>query len=579
MTMAVESLNCKCCGGILKTGASICECEFCGAINVVTGESGKYINQLNRANKLRQQKDFDRAIKIYDDILAENPPSADVLWSKTLCEYGIEFVSDPVSGRYVPTLHRIKEESILDFPSYIEAIEISDEKQKETIENEAKEIVKIQNEYLDIVSKEKPYDVFICYKETDDSTNQQTEDSGLGLDLYERLEKYGLKVFFSRVTLQDKIGVNYEPYIFGALKSARVMVVIGTKAEYFNAVWVKNEWSRFLKFKENDKEKQIFFACDDIDDLPRAFSGRQAQLLNQPNAIQNLAFTIKKCIDQLEEFEEPHHKKQENSTPEKKIYLFTTRANPGSKKAKNYLGNIPYILIESLEHPELVRKYAVKMAPTLVVDDGISIVKYVSLDEIKKYVDSQKDQPGNNTEEHNSLINFFTGKYAVDSETIKTINKYLNHNEKDKAVNEFCRATNLSLKEGNDALDLYVELCKNLAKDAVENGLSGLKKELEDNNLINEQTKKKGGCYVATCVYGSYDCPEVWTLRRFRDDTLDKTWYGRVFIKTYYAISPTIVKLLGDYSLFKIFWKKPLDEMVNRLQASGYDDTPYDDKY
>lgn len=87
-----------------------------------------------------------------------------------------------------------------------------------------------------------------------------------------------------------------------------------------------------------------------------------------------------------------------------------------------------------------------------------------------------------------------------------------------------------------------------------------------------------GGCYVATAVYGSYDCPEVWTLRRYRDNTLAKTWYGRAFIRTYYAISPTLVKWFGDTSWFKKLWKGNLDRMIKNLQAQGYDSTPYEDK-
>lgn len=88
-----------------------------------------------------------------------------------------------------------------------------------------------------------------------------------------------------------------------------------------------------------------------------------------------------------------------------------------------------------------------------------------------------------------------------------------------------------------------------------------------------------GGCYVATCVYGSYDCPEVWTLRRFRDYTLDTTWYGRLFIKCYYAISPTIVKWFGDTKWFKAFWKARLDKMVYNLNNKGVENTSYTDKY
>ncbi|MCQ2519984.1 MAG: hypothetical protein MJ107_05590 [Lachnospiraceae bacterium] len=82
---------------------------------------------------------------------------------------------------------------------------------------------------------------------------------------------------------------------------------------------------------------------------------------------------------------------------------------------------------------------------------------------------------------------------------------------------------------------------------------------------------------MATCVYGSYNCPEVWTLRRFRDYKLSTTWYGRAFIKTYYAISPTIVKWFGETSWFKKMWKGTLDRMVSSLQDKGYESTPYED--
>lgn len=100
-------------------------------------------------------------------------------------------------------------------------------------------------------------------------------------------------------------------------------------------------------------------------------------------------------------------------------------------------------------------------------------------------------------------------------------------------------------------------------------------------NYLNEPVKTKAsiqGCYIATCVYGSYDCPQVWTLRRYRDYTLDKTWYGRAFIRTYYAISPKLVKLFGCTKWFNILWKKTLDNIINKLQINGYANTPYNDK-
>lgn len=89
---------------------------------------------------------------------------------------------------------------------------------------------------------------------------------------------------------------------------------------------------------------------------------------------------------------------------------------------------------------------------------------------------------------------------------------------------------------------------------------------------------KKAGCYVATAVYGSYDCPQVWTLRRYRDNILAATWFGRAFIKTYYAVSPTLVKWFGQTNWFKNLWKGKLDRLVRRLQANGVESTPYLDR-
>ncbi len=92
------------------------------------------------------------------------------------------------------------------------------------------------------------------------------------------------------------------------------------------------------------------------------------------------------------------------------------------------------------------------------------------------------------------------------------------------------------------------------------------------------QQEKTNGCYVATCVYGSYDCPQVWTLRRYRDYKLASTWYGRAFIHIYYAISPTLVKWFGKTKWFKKMWKGKLDRMVKKLENQGFKNTPYVDK-
>ena len=287
--MENESLNCRCCGGELNYKSNLCVCKYCGATNFISSVASKYINQLNRANKLRQEREFDNAARIYDAIMEENEPTADILWFRTLCEYGIEYVPDPVTDEYFPTLHRINDDSIFDCDFFKQAIELSDDKQKETFQKEAKYIEGVRDKYLKIATNEDPYDVFICYKETDLETGEKTEDVLLAEELYNLLSDMGYKVFFARETLKEKLSIEYEPYIFAALKSAKAMAVIGTKAEYFTSVWVKNEWGRFFRLMDKDPEKQMFFACDDPEELPRAFAAKQAQILGEDGAIKNLA--------------------------------------------------------------------------------------------------------------------------------------------------------------------------------------------------------------------------------------------------------------------------------------------------
>lgn len=121
----------------------------------------------------------------------------------------------------------------------------------------------------------------------------------------------------------------------------------------------------------------------------------------------------------------------------------------------------------------------------------------------------------------------------------------------------------------------------NFPDDTVLDMLSDTTHRLDD--LLNSKSsaasnnQSSGGCYVATAVYGSYDCPQVWTLRRYRDYSLASTWYGRMFIKLYYAVSPTIVKWFGTAKWFNLFWKSKLDKMVSKLNKDGFEDTPYND--
>ena len=293
-------LKCKMCGGDLhfEEGASICECEYCGNTNTLpVVSSDQEMNLFNRANHFRMINEFDKAISAYERILDTDDTNAEAHWGIVLSRYGIEYVEDPVSHERIPTCHRVQLTSILSDPDYLAAVEHADSIASAEYKVQAEKIAQIQKGILAISSQEKPYDVFICYKESDDNGNR-TVDSTLAQDIYYGLTESGYRVFFSRITLEDKLGQEYEPYIFAALNSAKVMVVVGTKPEYFNAVWVKNEWSRYLALMKNDRHRLLIPCYRDMDpyDLPDELSMLQSQDMGKIGFMQDLLRGMNKVL-------------------------------------------------------------------------------------------------------------------------------------------------------------------------------------------------------------------------------------------------------------------------------------------
>ena len=409
--MNIESLNCRCCGGVLRVKSSLCECDYCGATNFISDVASRYINQLNRANKLRQEREFDNAARIYDVILSENAPTADILWLRTLCEYGIEYVPDPVTDKYFPTLHRINEESILTYPSYVEALSLADGEEKKKIKEEAEYINTIQNEYLHIAENESPYDVFICYKETDESTGEKTEDVGLSETLYNDLTKRGFKVFFAKETLKSKLSIDYEPYIFAALKSARAMIVLGTKAEYFMSVWVKNEWGRFLKLMQKDSDKQIFFACDDPEELPRAFATRQAQLLGSDDALKNLADNVERFL-----------KKNYSPKIETEAEILYNRAL-SYVNSRNDLAAKPFIERLIKGYPDYPKGYWLRMLNSYKANPSIIMDLPLDLYSNPDYVKAVSLAAGSLKDEYNEIASICKNNLSHQEEFDKILEK------------------------------------------------------------------------------------------------------------------------------------------------------------
>ncbi len=289
--------KCRVCGGQLNISenSKIVECDYCGSIQpILSFDSDKKIGLFDRATDLRLEKEFDKAAGIYESIVAEFPDEPEAYWGLCLCKYGIEYVDDPGTGKKIPTCHRACPISIIDDINFKHACQKADIISKNVYLEEAKAIDCLQKRILEVASKEDPYDVFICYKETDDSTSLRTEDSSLAQDIYTELIKDGYKVFFSRVTLKEKAGEEYEPYIYAALSSAKVMVAVGTKFEYFDAVWVKNEWSRYLAMMEDSSSKGLIPCYKNMDpyEIPVEINNLQALNIADVTFLKNLKSRI-----------------------------------------------------------------------------------------------------------------------------------------------------------------------------------------------------------------------------------------------------------------------------------------------
>lgn len=242
--------------------------------------------------------EFDRATELYEKILQKNDREAEAYWGLILCKYGIEYVENPATFKQVPTCHRASYDAVVSDEDYKNALRYADDQQRKIYEIEAADIDEIQKGILALAQKESPYDVFICYKETDEE-GKRTQDSVLANDIYHQLTGEGLKVFYAAITLEDKLGKEYEPYIFSALHTAKVMLVLGTKPEYFSAVWVRNEWSRFLKIMKKDHSRLLIPCYRDMDpyELPDEFAHLQAQDMSKIGFITDLIRGIKKVVD------------------------------------------------------------------------------------------------------------------------------------------------------------------------------------------------------------------------------------------------------------------------------------------
>lgn len=378
--------QCKCCGGSLRVeeNASTGVCEYCGnEMTIPKVDDEKVMNLFNRANHLRMKSEFDNAMIVYENIVAEDKKNAEAYWGICLCKYGIEYVTDPKTEKMIPTCHRSSFTSILQDGDYINAVEYADSVAQSVYREEASQIAAIQKRLLEISEKEEPYDIFICYKESDER-GKRTKDSVRAQDIYYELTKKKYRVFFSRISLEGKIGEEYEPYIFSALNSSKIMIVVGTSEKNMKTPWVKNEWSRFLSLINERKDKTLIPVYQDMDpyDMPEEFVHLQALDMGRLGFVQDLLEGISKLFPMVEKAAE-----EDKTTAKSKVSPLLQRAyifleDGDWEKADAYAERVLD------QEPFCGEAYLIKLLVALQLPNAQSLAdcekSFDSLDEYKK---------------------------------------------------------------------------------------------------------------------------------------------------------------------------------------------------
>ncbi len=281
-----EQNICNICGANYAYRNGRWVCPACGAWKVEALSNEEVTLLYNAAQRL-WLCDFAEAEDAYSDIVQKYPENSDAYWGRVLSRYGIKY-EDDFDGRKIPTCYAASIESVLQDRDYKRALELADAEKRAHYEQQAAYIERVRREWVEKAKKEKPYDIFICYKDSDIANGiERTRDSVAAQELYLHLKEKGYRVFFSRETLREKTGEKYEPYIFNALSTARMMLVYASNPDYITSTWLKNEWTRYKKRMENGEKPQnsLIVACDGFAPalLPRGLADMQCLDATRPS--------------------------------------------------------------------------------------------------------------------------------------------------------------------------------------------------------------------------------------------------------------------------------------------------------
>ena len=343
---------CSNCGSqfVYRNGSWIC--QGCGARKPeeITNEE---VSLLYAAFQKLRLAEFEEAERAFDDIIRRYPKNPNGYWGRLMSKYDIKYEED-FDGKKIPTCYASSIERITADNDYKQVLACSDADGRAFYERQAEYIERVRREWIEKAQREKPYDIFICYKDSDEENSvERTRDSIEAQALYTHFTELGYHVFYSHESLRDKVGEKYEPYIFNALSTAKVMLVYGTKPEYITSTWLKNEWTRYQKrIKAGEKKPDsLLVACDGFSPnaLPHALSAVQCFNAEEKTFYGDLEKTVYRLVHG--EPKADHAVSGDSKAKTKAplfISLFLVLAALGGFLAWRFLGNATVTTVSNL---------------------------------------------------------------------------------------------------------------------------------------------------------------------------------------------------------------------------------------
>ena len=318
---------CNNCGGKFEEKGGRYICQACGSYKPQE-MSNEEATLLYMAFQKLRLAEFSEAELEFNDIVLKYPENPSGYWGRLMAKYSIKYEKD-TDGRMIPTCYAVSIENLQSSPDYQNALQYANEETKSFYTQQISYIESVRKEWAEKASKEKPYDIFLSYKDSDPENDlERTQDSIAAQELYTHLTNKGYCVFFSRESLREKIDENLEPYIFNALATAKAMVVYGTKPDHINTPSVKNEWTRYEKWMQKGEKNpnSLIVACDGFSPavLPSALVSKQCLNAAEEGFYNDLDETLEKIIHGdpvVPPTEEKHEEKREKKSTKPLIAL------------------------------------------------------------------------------------------------------------------------------------------------------------------------------------------------------------------------------------------------------------------